>query len=76
MTYKLQTSQRNTEFISVLTTLLIRFFQIKPLYLFYFFLLKCKMIDLYRVIVNINKSDFFIPEYFSMKFSEIGRAHV
>ena len=54
--------------ISAFSTLFIYFFQIKPLNFLYFFCLKNKFRCIHRLLIDVDKSNFFIPKHFSMKF--------
>ena len=58
----------HTEYLPMFSTLFIYFFQIKPLNFLYFFCLKNKFRCIHRLLIDVDKSNFFIPKHFSMKF--------
>ena len=66
--YNFESRDRGTKLRVTVSTVLVCFFQIKPLHRFHFLFLQDECLDVNRLLIDVDKGNFVVPEDFSVKF--------
>lgn len=68
MSYNFESRDRGTKLRVTVSTVPVCFFQIKPPHRFHLLFLQDKCFDIDRLLIDIDKGNFVVPEDFSVKF--------
>ena len=66
--YNFESRDRGTKLRVTVLTVLVCFFQIKPPHRFHLLFLQDECLDIDRLLIDIDKGNFVVPEDFSVKF--------
>ena len=66
--YNFESRDRGTKLRVTVSTVLVCFFQIKPPHRFHFLFLQDESLDVNRLLIDVDKGNFVVPEDFSVKF--------